>query len=198
VRLRLLLLVLASALGGALVVGIAGGQYAFGAHQGKKQCRYVTRKIHGRTKRVRVCTAVPKRSPPAPQADLAVAAFAPLEVVVGQVVDYHVTVVNRGPRVARALTLAIDSPVALAKVRPNLTPGQAASCDAVGPKAGAFRCRMDTLAANGRWLLEFAGPATAVGELRFAVAVRSTTADPVDRNSAVQVLTSVAPKPAGS
>jgi uncharacterized protein DUF11 len=197
VRLRLLLLVLASALSALLLVGLAGNQYAFGAHQGKKQCRYVKRKIRGKTKRVRVCTAVPKRPAPAPQADLVVAAVAPLEVFVGQVVDYHVTVVNRGPQVARELSLAIDSPVALAKVHASLTPGQAASCDAVGPKPGAFRCRMDTLPANGRWLLEFAGPAKAVGELRFAVAVRSTTADPVDRNSAVQVLTTVAPKPAG-
>lgn len=188
---------LVSVLGVALLVGLAGGHYAFGAQQGKKQCRYVTRKIHGRTKRVRVCSAVPKRPAPIPQADLSVAAFAPLEVVVGQVVDYHVTVVNRGPRVARALTLAIDSPVALAKVHPSLISGQAASCDAVGPEPGAFRCRMDALPANGRWLLEFAGPARAVGELRFAVAVRSATADPVDRNSAVNVLTTVAPAPAG-
>lgn len=192
---------LASALGIALLVGLAGSQYAFGADHGKKRCRYVKRKIHGRTRRVRVCTAVPKRPAPrpvpAPQADLAVAAVAPLQVVVGQVVDYHVTVLNRGPQVARELTLAVDSPVALAKVRPSLTPGQAASCDAVGPKPGAFRCHMDALPADGRWLLEFAGPAKAVGDLRFAVAVRSTTADPVDRNSAVQILTTVAPKPTG-
>jgi Domain of unknown function DUF11 len=126
-----------------------------------------------------------------------VASFAPVEVVVGQALDYHVTVLNQGPRTAERLTLSVDSPVALNKVRPSLAPGQAATCDPTPPDPGAFRCHLDQLPANGRWLLEFAGPAKAVGQLRFAAAVRSSTPDPVDRNSASQVLTTVGPPPAG-
>jgi Domain of unknown function DUF11 len=195
VRLRLLPVLLASVAGATLLLAVAGGQRAFGAHQGKKRCHFVTRKVHGKTKRVRVCTAPPKpkRPTPVPQADLMLAAVAPLDIVVGRALDYHVTVVNRGPQVARGVTLAIDSPIALTKVRPSLAPGQAASCDPVPAAPAAFRCHLDALAANDQWVLEFAGTAKRVGQLRFAAAVRSSTADPVDRNSAVEALTTVTP-----
>jgi hypothetical protein len=51
-----------------LVLGVATPALPSGAHVDKKKCRWVVKKIHGKKKRVRVCTKIkPKPKPPAPK-----------------------------------------------------------------------------------------------------------------------------------
>jgi hypothetical protein len=191
---------LAAALGaGVALLAVPGPSHAGAArHAAKKRCHLVVRKVRGNARRVRVCTEVPKRKPPAPtpSADLVLVAVAPLEVTVGQEVDYRLTVLNRGPRVAWNVTVAVDTPIGLETGHTSLSPAEDATCDSTGTGPTAFRCRLAALPVNGRWILEFAGTPSAAGKIRFAAAVRSSTPDPTARNAAAQVVTTVDPAPA--
>jgi hypothetical protein len=160
----------------------------------KKRCRTVVKKVRGKSKRVRVC-AKPKAKParPAPSADLAVAAvLAPEEPLAGEPVVYRVVVVNRGPSLARSVTLSIESQIDLAAVRSEdaasgSSEGAAnGTCDAPGEGPTAFRCRIATLGARDAWAVEIEGTPPESGLIRFAAAVRSATADPAPRNGATQ------------
>ena len=195
-RPRLVAVAVAIVAGGVLVAALTGPSDArVGA---KKRCHMVTKKVRGKSRRVvRVCAEAPKRKPPAPTptADLVVAAVAPLQVVAGDEVVYRVTVLNRGPRVARNVTVSIETPITVKTTQAALSSTQAASCDPPGTGPSAFRCRLPQLPVGGRWTLEFAGTASVAGQIRFAAAARSSTSDPTTRNAAVQVVTTVEPAP---
>jgi hypothetical protein len=190
-------LVLAIACAAVVAVSSAGGQPTAVRHAAKKRCHMVTKKVRGKKKRVRVCAtdSKPKPSTPAPSADLIAAGFAPEHAVVGDQITFQVNILNRGPSVATALSVAIETPIALTALRPALSDSQAAACDIPADGPTAFRCRLDQLPVGGVWMLQFTGTASTPGLLRFAAAARASTLDPAPKNAAVDVETQVDPPP---
>jgi Domain of unknown function DUF11 len=167
----------------------------------KKRCRTVVKKSRGKAKRVRVCTEAPKTSskpkpkpkPAPPGADLAVGAIvSPEEIVAGTPMTYRVTVVNQGPKEAKNVVLAIETPIGVDDVRPDPAGG---SCDSPGKGPTAFRCRVGTLAVEGSWTVEVVGTPVEDGTIRFAAAARSATTDPAAKNSATEDEVTVKPSP---
>jgi hypothetical protein len=169
------------------VTSVAGAT----APAAKKRCRVVTKKVRGKTKRVRVCAeaARAKPKPAPPTAALVVGATVEPDIaVVGEDVTYRVTVLNQGPKTAKSLSVAIESPIGLDSVRPDPRRG---ACDQPSAGPTAFRCRVPALAANAIWTLELVGKPTEPGSIRFAAAVRSATPDPSSRNGAIELVTPV-------
>jgi uncharacterized repeat protein (TIGR01451 family) len=108
----------------ALVLAVAGLLTAAASPSKSSQqlrckygVKYVTKKIHGHNKRVKVCKKKPKPKPPPPQADLELTMRASLDqVTVGNHVAYTFVVENNGPEVADGTTLTVDLPPGAANV----------------------------------------------------------------------------------
>jgi hypothetical protein len=196
-RVRIAVVLVVACAAAVSVAGLSGSDAGAFRTAAKKPCHFVTKKVRGKKKRVRVCGAEPKAPPsrPAPSADLIVAGFAPVHAVVGDQVTFQVNVLNRGPSVASGLSVAIETPITLTAVQPALSSGQAAACDTPASGPTAFRCRLDQLPVGGVWMLQFTGTVSTPGLVRFAAAARGTTLDPTPRNAAVDVETQVDPAP---
>lgn len=167
----------------------------------KKRCRTVVKKTRGKSKRVRVCTMVtssgskkkpskPKPKPPT-GADLTITATVSAdEVEAGQSLVFRVTVRNRGPRPAKNVVLSLESPIGVDAVRAD----DAGACESPGTGPTAFRCRLAALAVRSDWTVELEGKPSDVGVIRFAAAVRATTADPAPKNGAAEDEVEVTPR----
>ena len=106
------------------------------------------------------------------------------------------TVRNKGPKPARNVIVAIETPIGLASLEGTTPAGLAAlPCPAVDAGPTAFRCLLGELRAGETWQLRFIGVPVEAGELRFAAAVRSATLDPTVKDTAAVVLTTAEEPP---
>ena len=107
---RLVLVTLVLAVGGVLTGPASPSQQA-PQLTCKYGFKYVTKKVHGHKKRVKVCKKKPKPKPPAPRANVELTMSSTLDqVTAGNHVSYSVQVENEGPATADATTVTVDLP----------------------------------------------------------------------------------------
>lgn len=159
----------------------------------KKRCHFVTKKIHGKKKRVRVCTTV--KAPPKPQpkpqpqpqpqaADVALTKAAPASAAVGSNLSYTITARNNGPD-TRVDTEVRDSLPA------NVAFVSAASSS--GSCAGSLTIVCSGMTANPTTITIVVRP-TAAGTLTNTATISSATADPhIANNSSTATTVVTAP-----